>query len=115
MDKINTSHISGKHVFLCQLIIIVISLVLQYDMYFGFPHIPPIILSILGVQAPNPDAHPPKVLLHICYPTFSWSSFYRATKFFIQDICGHTVRPPTTPSRFDRSDIVSVAKDGLDF
>jgi len=84
-------------------------------MYFGLPHIPPIILSILGLQAPNPDAHPPKVLLHICYPSFSWSSFHPATKFFIQDIFGHTVSPPTTPPGFDRSDNVSMAKNGLDF
>jgi len=36
-------------------------------------------------------------------------------KFFIQDIFGHTVSPPTNRPAFDRSDNVSMAQDGLDF
>lgn len=85
-------------------------------MYFGLPHIPPTNLSILGLHSPNSDAHPPKVLRHICYPSFSWSfSFFPAMKFFIQGIFGHTGSPPTNPHGFDRSDNVSMAQDGLDF
>jgi hypothetical protein len=85
-------------------------------MYFGLPHIPPTILSILGLHSPNSDAHPPKVLLHIYHLSFSWSfSFLPAIKFFIQDILGHTVSPPINPPGFDRSDDVSMAQDGLDF
>jgi hypothetical protein len=91
-------------------------MVLQYDMYFGLPHIPPTILSILSLHSPASDAYPPKVLLHIFYPSFSWSSlFLSAMKLFNQNIFGHTVSPSTNPPGFDRSDNISMAQEGLDF
>jgi hypothetical protein len=85
-------------------------------MYFCLPHIPPTILSILGLHSPNSDVHPPKVLLQICHPSFSRSSsFLPAIKFFMQDIFEHTVSPPINPPGFDRSDDVSMTQDGFDF
>ena len=113
MDKINTIHNIWKALFYAN------SSSLWYYSTIctsASPHNPPIILSILDLHSPNSDVHPQKFLLHICYPSFSWSSsFLPAMKFFIQDIFGHTVSPPTNPPGFDRSDNVSMAQDGLDF
>lgn len=62
----------------------IISLALQSSMDLGLPHNPPPVLSILGLHSPTSDAHP-VVLLHICYPVFSWLVwFFPAIDFFIQ-------------------------------
>jgi hypothetical protein len=69
-----------------------ISLVLQSNMDLGLLHNPPPIMLILSLHSQNLDAHPPEVLLHDCYPAFSWSSlFLPAIDFFIQELSRHTM------------------------
>jgi len=82
----------------------IIILALQSNMDLGLPHNPPPVPSILGLHSPTSDAHP-EVLLHICYPAFSWLVwFFPAIDFFIQYLFQHTgiihmfyVAPPADP------------------
>jgi hypothetical protein len=115
MDKINTSHISGKHVFFMPTHHhhhrsgTTVRYVLRPPAQSSY-NLVDLGYSLAKLWCSSSKGPPPHPLF-----IFSWSSFYPAMKFFIQDIFEHTVSPPTTPPGFDRSDNVSMAQDGLDF